>query len=266
MKPAPTDIAGLLARFTGPDLTQTLSKIERAVPGITSADCARFLENASAGREALAAAAEMKRLASQINVTIHALGILLCLPHILEPNERVESVSLGAGNTGRSFDLETNFRVAEFKFIRWRGGAESIRQNSIFKDYFLLAEHPTRKRKFLYLLGTAHALKFFRGGRAFSSVLSKDARVKERFARRFGDHFRTVRDYYAVHGGAVQLEVSRRGYRNWLRPCSPNRRTMRARIRTEVLSSIRCRGLPISFRETTRKRRISRKSAEVYWK
>ena len=39
----------------------------------------------------------MKRLAGQINVTIHALGILLCLPHILEPSERVEPVSLGAG-------------------------------------------------------------------------------------------------------------------------------------------------------------------------
>jgi hypothetical protein len=27
-----------------------------------------------------------------------------------------------------------------------------------------------------------------------------------RFARRFSDHFKTVRDHYAVHGGAVQLE------------------------------------------------------------
>ena len=91
----------------------------------------------------MAAAAEMKRLAGQINVMIHALGILLCLPHILEPKERVEYGSLGAGNTGREFDLETNLRVAEFKFIRWRGGAESIRQNSVFKGYLLLAEHPT---------------------------------------------------------------------------------------------------------------------------
>ncbi len=206
LKAAPADIANLLARFTGTDLTQTLSGIERAVRGITAAECERFLESAGAGREALAAAAEMKRLAGQINVTIHALGILLCLPHILESGERIESVSLGAGNTGRSFDLETNLRVAEFKFIRWRGGAESIRQNSVFKDYFLLAEHPTEKRKYLYLLGTAHALKFFQGGRALPSVLSKNDKVKELFADRFGDRFRTVRDYYAVHSRAVQIE------------------------------------------------------------
>jgi hypothetical protein len=43
--------------------------------------------------------------------------------------------------TGRSFDLETSYRVAvaEFKFIRWQGGPESIRQNQLFKDFYLLA-------------------------------------------------------------------------------------------------------------------------------
>jgi hypothetical protein len=165
-----------------------------------------FVEGSGAGREVLAAAAEMKRLAGQINVTIHALGILLCLPHILQPGERIESLSLGAGNTGREFDLETNLRVAEFKFIRWRGGAESIRQNSVFKDYVLLAEHPTPKRKHLYLLGVEHALRFFHGGRALSSVLSRDDKLQRLFAERFGDRFRTVREYYAAHAGAVQIE------------------------------------------------------------
>jgi hypothetical protein len=120
---APADISKLLARFTGPDLTRTLSRIEAAVQGVTVDDCATFLECVGAVRETLTAAAEMKRLAGQINVTVHALGILLCLPHIPEPGEHVEFVSLGAGNTGRKFDLETNLRVAEFKFIHWRGGA-----------------------------------------------------------------------------------------------------------------------------------------------
>jgi hypothetical protein len=64
----------------------------------------------------------MKQVAGQINVVIHALVILLCLPHILKDHEVIEYVSLGAGNTARAFDLETNQRVAEFKFIRWQGG------------------------------------------------------------------------------------------------------------------------------------------------
>lgn len=202
----PAQIVNLVRRFTGPDLTQTLSRIEGAVRGVTASDCASLLESAGAGREALAAAAEMKRFASQVNVIIHALGILLCLPHILEPDEHVEYVSLGAGNTGRDFDLETNLRVAEFKFIRWRGGPESIRQNSVFKDYLMLAEHPTPKRKYLYLLGTGHALRFLRGGRALSSVLSRNDKLQRMFVARFGKAFRTVGDYYASHRDAVRIE------------------------------------------------------------
>lgn len=199
-------IRGLLGQFTGRDLTQTLSRIEGDIRGMTVDNYTDFLEEVGVGRKALAAAAEMKRLAGQINVTIHALGILLCLPHILEPGERVEHVSLGAGNTGRKFDLETNLRVAEFKFIRWRGGAESVRQNGVFKDYLLLAMDGIPKRKYLYLLGTRHALRFLQGGRALSSVLSRNARLQKIFSERFGNEFQTVGEYYAEHANAVQIE------------------------------------------------------------
>ncbi|MBL8578697.1 MAG: hypothetical protein JNK47_15855 [Mesorhizobium sp.] len=203
---SPAEVVSRVAAFTGNDLTRTLGTIEASVRGVGVAECAAFIEDAGAGREVLAAAAEMKRLAGQINVTIHALGILLCLPHVLEPDERVEYVSLGAGNTGRRFDLETNLRVAEFKFIRWRGGPEAIRQNSIFKDYFLLADHATSKRKFLYLLGTDHALAFLKGGRALKSVLSRNEKVRSIFSERFGERYRTVGDYFSDHGTAVAIE------------------------------------------------------------
>ncbi|WP_368856641.1 hypothetical protein [Chelativorans sp. ZYF759] len=206
MKLGADDVVSRLAAFTGHDLTRTLGAIESSVRGIGAEESAAFVENAGAGREVLAAAAEMKRLAGQINVTIHALGILLCLPHVLEQGERVEYVSLGAGNTGRRFDLETNLRVAEFKFIRWRGGPEAIRQNSIFKDYFQLADHETDKRKNLYLLGTDHATAFLKGGRALNSVLSRNEKVRALFRERFGDKYRTVGDYYADHAGTVTIE------------------------------------------------------------
>lgn len=195
-----------LARFSGTDLTRTLARIESVVGGVSYTTCSEFLATVGADGPLLAAAAEMKRLAGQINVTIHALGILLCLPHILEPGEHVESVSLGAGNTGRKFDLETNLRVAEFKFIRWRGGPESIRQNGVFKDFFLLADSDTPKRKYLYLLGTERALRFLNGRRALTSVLSKDEKVRALFQERFGDRFSTVRDYYAVFHDRVMVE------------------------------------------------------------
>lgn len=192
-----------LHNFTGDNLTQTLSRIERDAKSLKREGCAAYLDSICVVPETLGAAADLKRLAAQINVTIHALGILRCLPHILEPGETVEYVSLGAGNTGRKFDLETNLRVAEFKFIHWTGSSETIRQNNIFKDYFALAEHDTPKRKYLYLLGTDHALKFFRSGRALESVLSKNAAVNARFAARFGQKYQRVRDYYDHHQANV---------------------------------------------------------------
>ena len=201
-----TDFPRLPDHFTGVDLTVTLGRIEGAVRGLSVEDCGAFLESEGVDHEALVAAAELKRLAGQVNVTIHALGILLCLPHILEEGETVAYVSLGAGNTGRQFDLETNRRVAEFKFIRWRGGAEAIRQNSIFKDFYLLAEHRTSKPKYLYVLGTQHVRKFLRGGRALTSVLSRNNKLRDLYFERFGERFRTVGEYYSVHSHLVEIE------------------------------------------------------------
>ena len=201
----PVTIARTLAAFTGPKLTATLAKVEGSINGLTAESCQEFLDQAKAGKQALAAAAEMKRLAGQINVVIHALGILLCLPHILEEGERVDYVSLGAGNTGRMFDLETDRRVAEFKFIKWQGGSETIRQNSIFKDAFELVRHDTTKEKYLYVVGTHYPLKFLQGGRSLDSVLSRHTALKQAFDNLYGDQFKRVRDWYAAHGSAISV-------------------------------------------------------------
>jgi HAMP domain-containing protein len=147
---APIDLAhisAVLERFTRADLGRSLSSIESALIGLTAGSYAETIAAAGVTSEVLSAAASLKRLAGQVNVAIHAAGILLCLPHILQAEERVEYVSLGAGNTGREFDLETTRRIAEFKFIHWRGGPESIRQNGLFKDFYLLAESTSKKSK-----------------------------------------------------------------------------------------------------------------------
>jgi hypothetical protein len=65
----------------------------------------------------LESAIAFRRTAGQINVLVHSTSILLALPKILENGEVIEYLSLGAGNTGGLFDLETNHRIAEFKFI-----------------------------------------------------------------------------------------------------------------------------------------------------
>lgn len=195
-----------LSDFTKGNLTASISKIENSISGLGKDECDTFLAKHNATTDALSAAYEIKKLAGQINVSIHALGILACMPHILKDDEHVESVSLGAGNTGRKFDLETNLRIAEFKFINWRGGAESIRQNSIFKDFFELAAEETQKKKYLYLLGTNHALKFFNGRRALNSVLSKNDATRNRFQALYGDQYSTVREYFKDYEASVVIE------------------------------------------------------------
>ena len=193
-------------RFCGQDLTRTLAQIESSLGGTSRESLDGTLTSIGASAEMLMGAGELKRILGQLNVVIHALGILLCLPKILEPGEVIQYVSLGAGNTGRPFDLETDRRVAEFKFITWQGGSEPIRQNGVFKDFYLLAEHNTQKKKYLYVLGTLYPLKFLNGGRALVSVLSKDAPLLKQFQGKYGNHYHKVREYYQPRQAAVLIE------------------------------------------------------------
>jgi hypothetical protein len=200
------DAIHLLQTFRGADLTRTIGQIEKSLKGASSNGCAAVLTTCGARADVLGAAGLVKQLAGQINVVIHALGILLCLPHILRPDEVIDYVSLGAGNTGRAFDLETNRRIAEFKFINWQGGPESIRQNSLFKDFYEMAECKSLKEKYLYVLGTEYGEKFFNGGRALSSVLKGNVTLRKKFTDKFGDRYRTVRDYYLPRKGLVVIQ------------------------------------------------------------
>jgi hypothetical protein len=203
---AVADAIRLLQTFRVTDLTQTICQIEKTLRGASVDGYSAVLATSGAKAEVLGAAGLIKQLAGQINVVIHALGILLCLPHILRPGEVIDYVSLGAGNTGRAFDLETNLRIAEFKFIHWQGGPESIRQNSLFKDFYEMAEHETHKEKHLYVLGTVHAENFLNGRRAMSSVLSRNETLRKKFSEKFGDRYRTVRDYYVPRKESVVIQ------------------------------------------------------------
>ncbi len=191
--------------FIGPDLTARIADLEWQVQGCDGAQCCAKTSGIGVTSELLTAAYAVKRAAGQINVLIHAIGGLLLTQQIMQLGERIEYVSLGAGNTGRAFDLETDRRVAEFKFIHWQGGAEAIRQNSLFKDFYLLAEHPTKKRKELYVLDVTYPLKFLRGRRDLGSVFSKNVKLWEQFQARYGDTYSVVGDYFAARQHDVAI-------------------------------------------------------------
>ena len=191
--------------FQSNSLTKSLANIENEIIGYDSSRSHDLCDEHNIDNGFMNSALSIKNIAGQINVIIHAAGILNSLPAILEKGETVESVSLGAGNTGKKFDLETNIRIAEFKFIDWKGGAESIRQNGIFKDFYELAEYKTGKKKILYVVGTTYPLKFFNGGRALTSVLSKQPRILEEINTNYKNKLKVVRDYYVLHKNNVDV-------------------------------------------------------------
>src|SRR4051812_20559798 len=82
--------------FCGSDLTTTLARIESSIRGVSAERLSDALSTFGASNETLSSAGHFKRLMGQLNVVIHALGILSCLPHILDVGETIESVSLGA--------------------------------------------------------------------------------------------------------------------------------------------------------------------------
>lgn len=199
------DAAKKLQAFEQGVLTDRISVLEKEMNASNLTSCKSKLNSAGIDDSLLVAALTMKRISGQINVIIHALGILLALPKILQRNERVESLSLGAGNSGKDFDVVTNQRVAEFKFIDWKGGPESIRQNSIFKDFFNLAEYETDKERFLYITGIQQPLKFFQGGRALKSVMSLNSKVWKNFQDKYGSRFEKVQNYYKYRKDRVRI-------------------------------------------------------------
>lgn len=190
----------------GAALTARIGSLEQAVRQRPAGEVEALLSSEQLEDQLVAAARLVKAMAGQINTLIHCAGILISLPHILDRDETVEYVSLGAGNTGREFDLETDRRVAEFKFIDWRGGSETIRQNNLFSDLFGLATADTDKRRLLYLLGTDHPLRFLNGGRSLTSVLSRLPKVRRRFDELYeAGRFATVRDYWHTVENQVEL-------------------------------------------------------------
>jgi hypothetical protein len=194
-----------LAGLFEPSVASNLGKFEQLLRSADKAASERLLESEHLDFEVLRSAVAFKRAAGQINEIVHAIGILVALPYVLLPNEHVERMSLGAGNIGRGYDLETNLRVAEFKFIDWKGGSEAIRQNQFFKDFYLLAESSTTKQKQLFVVGTEHPLRFLRSKRACTSIFAGHKSLWGQFQEKYGDSITRVCEYYERHRNEVEI-------------------------------------------------------------
>ena len=147
----------------------------------------------------------IKQLSAQVDVAIHAFGILLTLSKIMDDGEKIEYLSLGAGNTGKAFDVATSKRIAEFKFAKWDDGSNTIRQNGIFKDFLELAKTPNSgKVKQIYCLSANNVKKFFcNSERSLAGVLSRNSARKKHTD--IQDEYGTVKAFYHAYKNEVEI-------------------------------------------------------------
>lgn len=188
-------------------LGEQIRVLEDALAGCGMEQAAAVAARHGVDAELLAGAVSVKALSAQIDVVLHAVGIVEALPHILEPGEQVRGLSLGAGNTNRAFDLETDRQVAEFKFIGWRGGAESVRQDVLLIDIFHLDRADTDRRKVLYLTGSAIPMRFLSSSRRKTrACLARRPGVPEQFDALYGpDVYPYVADYWAAVRDRIEV-------------------------------------------------------------
>jgi len=151
----------------------------------------------------------IKKMSAQVDTAIHAYGILLTLQKVLEDDEEIISLSLGAGNTGKSFDVVTTHRIAEFKFAIWSEKNNTLRQNSIVKDFIGLAEKECGecKKRYIYCVDAKKVEDFLEtSNRSLESVFSRNSKNKkyEKYLDSFGT-VKTVKDLYKHFKGKVEF-------------------------------------------------------------
>lgn len=160
------------------------------------------------GQSLFAAAVRTRAQLGRLNDLIHAAGISLALPLILEPGEHLANrPSLAAGNDpSRPFDVETDRRVMEFKFGVWQTGSNAARKRAVFHDLVHLAADQSGRRGELYVIGSQSA-RFLRTTTSqVSWALNRQAdKTRELYEARFGSTDIRIPDFVTGPAGHVRL-------------------------------------------------------------
>ena len=201
------DAAVRLGQFvSGSSITGRIVQLEERLHGMDPERLKLALPGLAIDSSLLEAALTMKTAAGQINTLLHAIGIVWSLPYVLVTGERVRSVSLGAGNSpDRHFDLETDRQIAEFTFIRWRGGSEPARKNKLFANLVTLDLAKSEKRRVLYVVGKRFPMTFLNGRSSIAVVLNRHGAVWAAFQANYGSRYSIVGDYYTAVRDRIEL-------------------------------------------------------------
>ena len=102
-------------------LGKRIAALEADLTGLDGVAATSVVASHGLTPETYSASLLVREKLGKLSDLIHATGIALALPHLLEVGEVLKTPSLAAGNDpGRLYDVETNMRAAEFKFARWR--------------------------------------------------------------------------------------------------------------------------------------------------
>ena len=151
------------------------------------------------------AANVIKKASAQIDEIVHASGIMIALSVWLHADEKVEYLSLGAGNHKNHFDLKTNLRIAEFKFGKWNeGGANGVRRRGYFSNYVSLLTSTDQRDKYFVVEDKEAFLTFIKGKASWKNVLSKNPFVLEKLEKFLKEN--SMRDVQTINEIYLKFE------------------------------------------------------------
>jgi hypothetical protein len=126
-------------------------------------------------RKLFEAAQKVKKASAQVDEMVHSAGIMLVLQSWLKKNEVIEYLSLGAANHKNRFDLETNLRIAEFKFGIWNdSSANGSRRRGYFGNYVSLLTSTDKREKYFVVEDKKGFMKFIEKEAKWENVLSRN--------------------------------------------------------------------------------------------
>jgi hypothetical protein len=156
------------------------------------------------------AAKIIKEASSQIDEIVHASGIMIAKEVWLNEREKVEYLSLGAGNHKERFDMETNLRIAEFKFGKWNEkSANGIRRRGYLGNYVSLLVAKDPRIKYFVIEDKVAFVKFMNGKASWRNVLSKNPsgfkKLEKFIIENKKEHLVTVGEIYREFGEWVTV-------------------------------------------------------------
>lgn len=154
-------------------------------------------------------AQEIKLLSNQIHEIIHSIGMINILDTILEPDEKIERISLGSGNSNSEFDLITNKRIAEFKFNLWNVGNNSNRKEEFLKDYLKLFIDNSNKKKEFYCFHKVEFEKYLTGNTKFKEIKKLTGKIISNVSdieTRYKLNLTTLRDLKNIPNHKVKIK------------------------------------------------------------